>query len=113
MGNAEWCFFEAVGASRLPPCLRVAPYRMAGGMPLSDALRRSLGGQGSVYQYAARFSSPVFLLVSVWLAPTASFCNRIMIAEVIARAMEAGHRQMRTGPYESGEVKKYENGGAI
>ena len=72
MGNAEWCFYEAVGALRLPPLLRVAPYRMAEGMPPSDALWGRLGGEGYVYQYAARFSSLAFLFVAVWLTPTGS-----------------------------------------
>ena len=63
MGNAERRFYEAVGALRLPSFLRVAPYRMAEGMPLSDAHRGSLGAEGYVYQYAARFSSLAFLPV--------------------------------------------------
>ena len=81
-------------------------------MPLSGARRGSLGGQGYVYEYSARFTSLVFLLVSGWLAPTASYRNRIMITEVITRATGACRRQMCAGPYEGGEVEKYENGGA-
>ena len=91
---------------RFPPFLRVAPYRMAEGMPHSDAIRGSLGGEGYVYQYAGRFSSLAFLLVSVWLTPTANYRNRIMITEVIARATEARHRQMCPGPHGGGEVEK-------
>ena len=85
---------------------------MAEGMPRLDALRGSMPGQGYVYQYAFRFSALAQPLASVWLAPTASYRNRVMFAEVVTRAMEARHRQMCTGPHEAYEVEKYDNGSA-
>ena len=112
MGNAEWRLFEAAGESYFPASFRVAPYRIAEGMPLSDALRGPLEGQGYVYQYATRFSALVFLLVSVWLAPTASRRRRIMITEVFTRAMAARYRQMCAGSHDSGEVEEDDNSSA-
>ena len=96
---------------RLPDSLRVAPYRMAERVPASDALRGSLYGEGYVCQYTARFSSSVFLPVSAWLAPTASYGNRVVITEVIARAAEARRRMMGAGPNEKWEVEKYDSNG--
>ena len=78
-------------------------------MPASDAFRGSWFGEGFAYQFAARFSSLVFFLASAWLAPTVSYGNRVMIAEVIARATEARHRMMGTGPNERWEVEKYDS----
>ena len=49
VGNAEWYLYEAIGITYLPAFFRVAPYRMAEGMPLSDDPRGSLAGQGYVY----------------------------------------------------------------
>ena len=73
---------------------------MAEGMPLSEALKGSLYGEGYAYQFAARFSSPAFLLGAAWLGPTVSYGNRVMFTEVITRAMEARHRMMGAGPSE-------------
>ena len=56
-GTAEWGLCGAVGATYLPPFFRFAPYRMAEGMPRSDALHGSLSGQGYLYQYAFRFAA--------------------------------------------------------
>ena len=65
-----------------------------------------------MYQYAARAScGSVFLLVSVWLAPTVGYGNRVMITEVLARAIEVCHRMMGTGPSDKWEVEKYESNG--
>ena len=100
VGNAEWRFYDAVGELRLPDFLCVTPYCMAEVMLLSDALRGSLYGEGFAYQHAARFSSLVFLLVAVWLAPTASYGNRVMITGVIARGAEACRRMIGAGPSE-------------
>ena len=111
-GNAEWPLYEAVGATYLPPFFRVAPCRLAEVMPRSDAFRGSLSGQGYLYQYAFRFSALAQLLASVWLAPTVSFCNRVMFTEVVTRAVEARHRQMCAGPHETYEVEEYDVGGA-
>ena len=108
MGNAERCFYEAADELRLPEFLRVAPRRMAEGTPSSEGLRGSSYGEGYAYQFAARFSSLAFLLVSAWLAPAVSYGNRVMTTEVIARAMEACRRMMGTGPNEKWEVEKYE-----
>ena len=101
-----------LGATYLPLFYRVSPYRLAEGMARSDALRGSLSGQGYLYQYALRFAALVHLLVSVWLAPTVSYCNRVMFTEVAARAMEARHRQMCAGPHETYEVERYDISGA-
>ena len=84
IGNAEWRLRDDVGASYLPPFFRADPYRLAGGMPLSDALRGSLGGQGYAYQCAPRFSVLAFQPAAVWLTPTASFRNRLTSTEVFA-----------------------------
>ena len=89
---------EAAGASYIPPFFRVDPYCLMEGMPLPDALRGPLEGQGYVYQYAFRFAALVSLLASVWLTLAVSFRNQVMITEAFARAMEARHRQMRVGP---------------
>ena len=97
----------------VPPAIfRVAPYRVAEGMPRPDALRGPLSGQGYLYQYACHFSALAQLLASVWLTPTVSFWNRVMYTEVGARAIEACHRQMCTGPHETYEAEKYDNASA-
>ena len=87
----------------------VAPYRLAEGMPLSDALRGSLSGQGFAYQCAFRFSALASPLVSVWLSPSASYQNRVMFTEAVTRAAEVCRRQMCMGPRENYEVEKYDN----
>ena len=110
VGNAEWYLYEDAVISYLLASFRVAPYRMAEGMPLSDALRGSISGQSYVYQYVFRSSALVLLLVWVWLTPTASRRNRVMLTEVVTRAMEARHRQMCAGPRETYEVERYDNG---
>ena len=40
----------------------------------------------------------MFLLVSVWLAPTASFGGRPMMTDVLTRAIEAIDHMLATGP---------------
>ena len=112
MGNAEWRLYDAAGEFHLPDFLCVAPYRMAEGMPRPDALRGSLCGEGYVYQFAARFSSLVFLPVAVWLTPAVSYDNRVMATEVIARGTVARRRMMGAGSSAKLEVEKYEGGGA-
>ena len=109
-GNAEWDLYEAGGVTYLPPFYCVAPYRVAEGMPRSDALCGSLSGQGYLYQYAFRFAALAQLLVSAWLTPTVSYGNHVISTEVVTRAMEACHRLMCTGSHETQEVEKYDNG---
>ena len=59
-----------------------------------------------MYQDAARFSSLVFLLASVWLTPTVSYGNRVVCTEVITRAMKACRRMMGAGPNEKWEEEE-------
>ena len=87
----------------VPPGRRYAP---VGRSPWS------LSGKGYLYQYAFRFAALVQLLASVWLAPTASYCNRVMFTEVVARAMEARRRQMCAGPHKTYGVERYDISGA-
>ena len=111
MGRAKWRFFEAESDLRLPNFLCAAPDRMVEGAPSSESLQGSLYGEGFVYQYAARSSALALLLVSVWLAPTVGYGNRVIISEVIARAIGARRRVIGSGPSDKWEVEKYENDG--
>ena len=82
-----------------------------GRAPASGAPRGSFYGEGYVCQFAARFPPLVFLLVSMGLTPTASYGNRVMITEVVARLMEARHRVLGGGSNERLEVEKYDSNG--
>ena len=89
----------------------MAPRRMVEGMPSSESLRGSQRNEWFVYQYAARASALVFLLVSLRLTPAAGYGNRVMVSEVLARAVEARRRMMGAGSSEKWEVEKYESNG--
>ena len=86
-------FFE----KRVSPQYRAQAYRFVAGAPSSCSIRRSVGGQGSAYQFAARSSPLVLPLVSVWSNPTAGHADKVMVTEVVARALEACGRQMTRG----------------
>ena len=82
-----------------------------GRAPASGAPRGSFYGERYVCQFAARFPSLVFLLVSMGLTPTTSYGNRVMITEAVARLMEARHRVLGAGSNERWEVEKYDSNG--
>ena len=54
-------------------------------------------GDGYAYQFAARASSLVFLLVSIRLWPMASRANEVMLMEVLAQVLEVYDCQMIQG----------------
>ena len=66
---------------------------------------------GFVYQFALRVSALVFSLVSAWLAPTASYENRVTTTEVITRAIEAREEMLATGSAEAWSSVQPESNG--
>ena len=58
-------------------------------------------GDGFVYQFAARASSPLSRLAFIRLLPTAGRAGKVMATEVVAQALEVRDRQMAEGSAES------------
>ena len=57
-------------------------------------------GEGFLYQYAGRASSPAFLLVTIWLMPTGSRANKVMAMELAVKALEVCDGRMIQGSAE-------------
>ena len=70
-----------------------------------------LFNEGFVYQYSARASALVVLLRSVWLTPTASYSNQVMMTEVVTRAIEAREHTLATGSAEKWSSEQTESVG--
>ena len=62
------------------------------------------------YQYVARALALVFLLVSAWLTPPVSHVNRVAMAEVITRAVEACEMMLPTGSTDNWSGAQSESG---
>ena len=86
---------------RWMPSIARRLFRFGAGAPSSYSLRGSLGGHGSAYQFAARPSPFRLPLVSVWLIPTVGHADKVMVAEAVARGLEACGRQMTRRSAES------------
>ena len=112
MGNAEWLLYKALSEGMVSAILKVSPFRMAESMPVSDSMRGSMQNQGFAYQYVRRLRALVFLLTYVWLAPTASYSNRVTFAEVATRALEACKMMVNTGLTERWEAERSEHTGS-
>ena len=97
----KWYLFEAFCPMRMRKSYRAQSYRLAERPPRFESLRGSLYNEGSVYQSASRVSALVFVLVSVWLAPAASYENRATMADGIFRAIEAREELLATGSGEN------------
>ena len=110
--NAERHLFQALAERLLSVILQVDPYRMADCMPRPETLRGSLRNQGFAYEYAARPQTLAFLLTEAWLAPAASFRNRVTFTEVATRAMETCRKMISTGSADSWEVDAHQHSGA-
>ena len=95
MASPEWCLFGAFCLLKPPRSHRVQSYRFAERPPMSESLRSSLFSEGFAYQFASRASALAFLLASVWLAPTVSYSDRVMVTVVITRAIAARERARR------------------
>ena len=80
---------------------------------MSEFLRGALFNQGFVYQCAARASALVSRLASVLLTAAASYSNRMMRTEVIARAIEACEYMLATGFAEKRSSEQTENVGRL
>ena len=98
IASPTWRLYEAFCAAKLPRSHRAQSRRFAESMPRSESLRGTLFNEGFGYQYAARAAALVFLSASVWLAPTACYSNRVMMTEVLTRAIEARDHMLATGP---------------
>ena len=95
--SPKWRLREAFCAAWLLRSRRAQSYRFAESAPTSDSLRATLFNEEFAYQYAARASALAFLLVSAWLAPTASYSNRGVMTDVLSCAVEARDHVLATG----------------
>ena len=84
----EWLLYKAISFLRLPKEKEVQTYRLAERAPAPQSLRGALDNEGFVYQFAARASALVFVLVSVTPPPSVSCLNRVMFIGVSTRALE-------------------------
>ena len=81
---------------RMAPRFRAQHNRLAGGAPSSYSLRGALGS-GYMYQFAARASPLILLLVDVWSLLAVSRANQVMATEVVAGALEVCDCQKTEG----------------
>ena len=102
--SVEWLSYAAINELRLSKDQQVQPRRIAESAPTSFPLRGSLEGEGFVYQFATRAAALVFLLVSVMLTPSASVCNRAMLAQIITRAFGVRDQKMACGSADKPEA---------
>ena len=98
MAPPAWRLYKVLYAAKFPRSRRVKSCRFAESAPTFESLRGALFNEVFVHQYAARASALAFLLMSVWLAPAASYSNRVAMTESITRAIEARKHMLATGP---------------
>ena len=97
--HPEWFVYEILSKKRVAIQFPAQSRRVSEGPPSSYALQSSLG-DGYGYQFAARASPLLFLRLSIWLMPTASRANNVMLTELATQASEARDRQVTQGSAE-------------